>query len=687
MAGFSVSDILDKAVDKIKQPGFAQWESIPVSFYKFCKDGNHMAFPALSAAQLNATYKILYGISYKKFSELDFQKRRKRISKIWKKGVPRYNIGIWMVGKGGGKDSLASLVICYLIYTLLLLDDPQGYFGQPTAESIDIINVAYSAEQANSVFFEKFKQRILHWPWLSARYSVKESGKYLNEVEDRGKRNSVRIGRNGILFPKFIRAFSKHSDQEASEGLNLIAWIADEIAAFSDKTKKQNGKKMFAMLRTSANSRFPGVYRGLAISYPRHEGDVIMTLHDLAKKTENMYSIKATTWEFNPTKQESDFDDEKLLDPEDYYQKYMCMPPKTLDAFFKYPEHIVGCIRPGLLPIASMEEILIEHQIVDPSSGKPTGQVKHFVGHQIIDFFLKGKDLGIPRVVHVDAGLRRDRAALVMAHGVPSKIKMFNPTSQQVEELVVNKVVEDLIVYWQPDKKRQLQVSINNIEGLILELIKYGVKIQKLSYDQWNSASALESLSRRGIHTEEHNINTEDYKLLRNMIYADAIDLLPHDLQRHELEKLQFKNGKKVDHPPESEGGSKEISDCLCGVNRLLNDFSVKKLGPKPLPRSIVGSSIKSNSGASAAFGPQSGGVTGDNPMIGHPGSPAESARSVPMQDLQFNTKSKAYVSNSQFTVTPEFRNMPRAMTSNGNGSRGLSQGRPRQLLNRIRGL
>ena len=65
-----------------------------------------------------------------------------------------------MLGKGAGKDLMCSYVLAWLSCIILCLEDPLGYFEFPTGESLDMMNVACSADQANKVFFTKLKQRM-----------------------------------------------------------------------------------------------------------------------------------------------------------------------------------------------------------------------------------------------------------------------------------------------------------------------------------------------------------------------------------------------------------------------------------------------------------------------------------------------------------------------------------------------
>ena len=125
--------------------------------------------------------------------------------------VPVYHnyLANGLYNHNSGKDTLSALVICYITYFLLCCKNPQQILNLPPDESIDIVNVAYSADQAMNVFFEKLKQRIIHNIWLKTKYPIVLSNQLVSEKE-KEVLNQVKITRNAILFPKGIRMFSKH---------------------------------------------------------------------------------------------------------------------------------------------------------------------------------------------------------------------------------------------------------------------------------------------------------------------------------------------------------------------------------------------------------------------------------------------------------------------------------------------
>ncbi len=67
-----------------------------------------------------------------------------------------FNEFILAWGKGSGKDLTIANLLCYIVYWLCCLNDPSEYLGIKSGEPIDIVNVSFDAEQAKSVFFEKF---------------------------------------------------------------------------------------------------------------------------------------------------------------------------------------------------------------------------------------------------------------------------------------------------------------------------------------------------------------------------------------------------------------------------------------------------------------------------------------------------------------------------------------------------
>jgi hypothetical protein len=505
------------------------FKELPVDFKTFIESAEHMNFPALSERQLDVARFMLGTDPYKAFENEN-------------------TLAVLDWGKGSGKDSLACLIILYIVYYCLCLKDPQKFFGLPNGEPIDLLNVAYSADQAQQVFFEKFRQRVLRWHWLKRRYSIKVSGAYLKQIkEEELLSEQVVIIRDGILFPNLIRAFSGHSQQESLEGRNLLAWVMDEAAAFKDKTETHNADKIFGVLQSSATSRFSSRWKGFILSYPRYKGDFIEKMYELAESELHWYSDKGATWEIKPLKCFSgrwvtfegikiprEFEKEFRRNPQEAKCRYMCLPPEVEQAFMEYPEKIEACIdynRQPLVTFESFEE--------DNYTKKRITEI-----HSVVD--------STEYVVTVDLGLSGDSAAFSIFH------RELSPEG--------TKFIQDAVTAWIPDRARNILVFFPNIEEMI-SILKKRINITGVFFDQWQSTTLIQRLSQAQIHSEQYKLDFQDYKNFKERIYAKQVSLLPYLDQIREMKKLVLLKGGKVDHLREE---SKDLCDTVVGALKIL---------------------------------------------------------------------------------------------------------------------
>ena len=171
---------------------------------------------------------------------------------------------ILQLGKGSGKDFTSTVACSYIVYKLLCLKDPAKYFGKPSGDAIDLINVAINAQQAKNVFFKGFKSKIERSPWFVGKYYAKA---------------------DSVEFDKSITVYSGHSERESHEGLNLLLAVLDEISGFASEvnTGNEQGKtadNIYKAFRGSVDSRFPDLGKVVLLSFPRFPGDFISEKYD-----------------------------------------------------------------------------------------------------------------------------------------------------------------------------------------------------------------------------------------------------------------------------------------------------------------------------------------------------------------------------------------------------------------------
>ncbi len=75
-------------------------------------------------------------------------------------------------GKGSGKDLLSTISCCYVVYLLLCLKDPAKYYGKPSGDNIDLVNIATNSVQASNVFFAGVTRLLQKSSWFQGRYEA-----------------------------------------------------------------------------------------------------------------------------------------------------------------------------------------------------------------------------------------------------------------------------------------------------------------------------------------------------------------------------------------------------------------------------------------------------------------------------------------------------------------------------------
>lgn len=497
------------------------WESTPVNLSEFIRDSEHMNFGSITPKQSEALTALLGEDPLKLFTER------------------KYEIGVFCAGKGSGKDLLSCIALCYVVYVLLHLKNPQLalYKADLPGETIDLVNVAPSAELASYVFFEKLRQRLLHWKWLKKKYKIRMSGKELDPKEKSQPLNRVTIHPRDIMFPKNIRCFSRHSQSDLSEGFNILFAVMDEASAFDDPAA------MFSMLETSAKSRFISAFRIFVLSWPRLPEDQDFTLGLVAQAVAGdttIYALHGAVWEILPPwkykgetfnfeyqgrilKIPIEFEKDFLEKPEDSLMKYAALAPKVSGgSFYTLPERIEACISLDRLPIAEYEDYII----VAPTSDER-------VAKRLIKFNIPRQPDGIIYSAHIDHGLKKDSATLTVGHSSG------------------NRAIIDLILEWVPDYTKKRPVDLQNVIDILIELKQKLVNLTYCSADQFQSAQALQALQNIGIVSELKSVNKKVHESVRTAFYSGSVDMLNDPLTVNQLQKL-IDYGTKIAAPRKS---------------------------------------------------------------------------------------------------------------------------------------
>jgi hypothetical protein len=458
---------------------------------------------------------------------------------------------ILQLGKGSGKDFTSTVACSYIVYKLLCLKDPAKYFGKPSGDAIDLINVAINAQQAKNVFFKGFKSKIERSPWFAGKYYAKA---------------------DSIEFDKSITVYSGHSERESHEGLNLLLAVLDEISGFASEvgTGNEQGKtadNIYKAFRGSVDSRFPDLGKVVLLSFPRYPGDFISERYDdviaekevierthkftinpllpedspdntfeiswdedqiTSYKYPGVFALKRPTWEVNPTRKIDDFMIAFMTDLGDAMMRFACVPTFASDAFFKQADKVRACMTLRN-PVDTFKRF--------DESFRPDPTKKYYV--------------------HADLAQKHDKCAVAIAHVE----KWVNIQVINNYEQVAPIVVVDAVAWWEP--KVEGPVNLSEVKQWIQNLRRLGFDIGMVSFDRWQSFDIQNELKQVGMRTDTVSVAKKHYEDMAMLVYEDRLAMPAIDLLFDELTQLKIMKNDRVDHPRKK---SKDLADAVCGA-------------------------------------------------------------------------------------------------------------------------
>jgi hypothetical protein len=457
---------------------------------------------------------------------------------------------ILKLGKGSGKDLTSTIACAYIVYKLLCLKDPALYFGKPSGDAIDIINVAINAQQAKNVFFKGFKNKIVKSPWF------------------RGKYSSPKV--ESIEFSKSITVYSGHSERESHEGLNILLAVLDEISGFASESpvnseRNKTADAIYNAFKGTVDSRFPDLGKIVLLSFPRYDdcfisrryNDVVAEVEKVQKshtfvidefkpaddpdnqfeltweedrivsyKVPKTFALCRPTWDVNPTRKIDDFKIAFMTNEADARGRFLAQPDTVSDAFFGRKDKILSAM--------TIFNPLDEHNM-------PMGS---FVPKPGVKYFM-----------HADLAQKVDRCAVAISHVDRWVGIEYSSGFQTVQPYVVC----DAIAHWKPGDNRP--VDLKEVKDWIIRVRSLGFDIGYVSFDRWNSLDMQRDLTEVGFTCGTLSVAKSHYEDLMVILYEDRLAMPAIDVLEHEMKNLKVIKDK-VDHPRKS---GKDLSDALCG--------------------------------------------------------------------------------------------------------------------------
>ncbi|MCS3901599.1 hypothetical protein [Methanococcus voltae] len=385
-----------------------------------------------------------------------------------------------LVGKGGGKDFMTSLLFNDELIDLILTDIPYT--------RVDFINIAPNADLAHNVFFREFKQ------WFSRCK--------LWKLFKNSEKSPIKINNTFIKIGDLVKITSGHSRSASFEGTNPKCIVIDEI---SDENF-MNAEKIFYQAKSSVQTRWGKDGKVILISWTRFPtpnplDDIGYKIYSENLGIDDVFSFKGATWEVNSHRSKFDFEDDYKRNGVLAKKMYECKPPE-LSNYFINADKLKNCQVNNLNSKINQQ---ITQQITQKNNQKNNQKCTSIFswnpiyddteGKVKLDFkrlnndIIKNNDL----YVHFDLSIKHDSTGIALSY-YDKEHKTVN-----VANIIELKPTNNHIV------------DYNSLETFITYL-KNNFSL-KLSFDQFNSQAFIQKFGGKRISK-----NIENWKVFQQLV-------------------------------------------------------------------------------------------------------------------------------------------------------------------------
>lgn len=477
-------------------------------------------------------------------------------------------------GIGSGKTTLALYTTAYQLYILSRMRNPHRVFGLDPSSEIMFIFQSITKVLAKGVDYQRFRNMI-----EGSRYFVEQF------AFDKGLESK-------LVFPNRIEVVPVAGNETAAIGQNVMGGVIDELnyMAVIEKSRASVDKGTYdqAVLvynsiarrrksRFMENGKLPGIL--CLVSSKKYPGQFTDQKMEEAKSDPTIFVYDKRVWDIKP----HDFahqgwfyvfvgdltrkprilaDQEVVPDPD---RHLVVAVPKEFRVDFE--KDVINALREiaGVSTLAR-HPFFLEVDKVAKSFHKEQRSVFEQTVVDFIDTKLTLVKSAIvspelPRFVHIDLALSGDSAGLAI--GTVSGFKSLSDDPEQPTYMPTVRM--DGVLEIRPPKNGEILFS--KIRDIISILMKMGMNIRWVTFDQFQSNDSMQILRQWGLITGLQSMDTvpcRPYEFTKSAMYDGRLDLPAHPhLQKEILMVEKDTKTGKVDHVP---GGSKDCADAMAGV-------------------------------------------------------------------------------------------------------------------------
>ena len=505
---------------------------------------------------------------------------------------------------GTGKSTAAIYMIAYRLYELSCYYPPQALYNLMNNSKILFAYFNITKDLAGQVGFSQLRDLIDTIPYFQNIF----------------KRNE-RI--NSILDWPQSRIYMKPASTSNDVlGMNLISFFVDEANFFKGDGASSTGNSindvqskariLYNSVRTRGKSRFvvnnEDYTFNVLVSSSMYESSFTEDRIKESAGDDNVMVFDAKIWEVKNVDTYSKekfvvFSGNELIDPVicnsvaevNYIRAHYRLPEVKCDTpneaiqdiqdydikkrFIEVPmnfkKEFEGNIIQALqdiagVPVAATGKLFSNR---DSYSRALTGEESPFTQDQIVistnanttiqDYFKKDwrpKDLAKKRFIHFDQATSGDSYGAAQCY-------IDSVTYDEYGLPKVN-IKFDWMIRINPPKPPH-KIDLAKVRSIIPWQEKmFGISYGMISYDTFQSAEAVQDLDKSGYPVQFRSVDKSDkeYLDLTELYYQGRIHHYRNEWYEKELFNLNWYRAQgKVDHPSVKEGGTKDVSDAVCG--------------------------------------------------------------------------------------------------------------------------
>lgn len=388
---------------------------------------------------------------------------------------------------------IVSIIALYESYKVIEMGNPQAIFGNLNeGDTITILNVAVSEQQAKESVFDKIKPMIMNSAYFKSKISPNSlqnrSVRFLTPRDEQNNKDLINEGlpaREGSIY-----LLSGHSNSDSLVGKNVLVVIIDEMASMVGKDgSKMSDEELYTKLKHSLWT-FGQNGKIICISNPLTKDGKFFELYEQSFTDDRILMIQLPSYKVNPTL------DKKALDAErnaaqkaGQYEQYQMQ----IEARFSG-----GAADPFIPP-----------EFIDVAFEKGSHRRRAERGNPNLLYYM-----------HLDPANNSDNYAMVILHIEE------DPLLLDVDKKPSKIVIVDHINMWMPSETGE-PVNISEVDQYVIRMTR-NFNIVSISYDMWESAASSQLLQRMGLPAKvtafSSSYKQQIYSTLRNIFYERRIE-------------------------------------------------------------------------------------------------------------------------------------------------------------------